>query len=282
MLGCVAESHARNGWDVDALLNYPTMQGLLAASVPLVASSFLQLFDRVRRRTIGMLLAMEALLAILHIAFTWPGPDTYPARLVEWFHVDREGNFPSWFSASQLVLLALVFAGIAIMDAHQRRRAALIGFWWLCVAGALFLSADEAIGVHESIGTLLEERFEGAEHGSLLGELSRFPSYYWMLIYIPIAVPVLLVVVHVLWRELHGSRTIALLGIVSYVTGAVVLDYLEGRYGTSDHQPIPLRFVGHSLAIDVFLVEELMEMVAVTLIIAALLRRVSRSLHDDI
>jgi hypothetical protein len=218
---------------------------------------------------IGSLAGTELLLALLHAFFTWP--EHIPASLSRLFDVDREGNLPSWFSASQLLLLALVMAAAAFAAKKHRF------VWVFCAAAALFLSADEASALHELAGSAAGDLFENARAGSMLRKLASFPSYYWALIYVPIAAPLGVAVLWHLWRDLGENRNGVLVGAAVFVTGAVLLDYLEGHYGNDQHARIPIYLGGARYLFDIFLIEELLEMAGVTLAINAMLRHLGRT-----
>jgi hypothetical protein len=68
----------------------------------------------------------------------------------------------------------------------------------------------------------------------------------------------------------RARRAIAALGL--YLFGAVVLDHLEGRYGTPDRAWI---HVG-PLVFDGFLAEELFELIGVALLVSALFEEIAR------
>jgi hypothetical protein len=131
------------------------------------------------------------------------------------------------------------------------------------------------------LGTLIGRITEEAEPNSFLHLLSFFPSYYWHLVYVPIATPIVIFLVRFFWRELSDTRLLAITGLIMYLIGAVALDFLEGKYGNSEHPSLMLVVLGHGVTFDPFLVEELMEMVGVTLVLAALLKYLCRLILDN-
>ena len=221
---------------------------------------------------IVILLGVETLLAIGHLTVTRSTPGVLSPDLIDLFHMDREGNLPTWFSTSQLLRLALVLLSTAVLQIYRRinQNAALI--WTLCAGGALFLSADEGASIHEMLGTLVGRIAEEAEPDSLLHRVSFFPSYYWLLLYVPMATPIAIFLIRFFWRELHNGRVLATTGLIVYLIGAVALDFLEGSYGNSEHHRLMLVVLDHAITFDPFLIEELMEMVGVTLVLAAFLK----------
>jgi len=230
-----------------------------------------------RRRIIGTLLVSEALLALLHIIFNWGLiGDSIPKKISRLFHVDHERSLPTWFSVSQLTLLALILILIFSLERYRSVHSRGNWLWLIFAAGAVFLSFDESAGIHEKVGSLVNAYFfDDARQGTFLYMLKQFPSYYWVLVYVPIVVPIGIFLGVYFWHKLGPARSWAIGGMVIFLTGAVVLDHLEGRYGNSDHYRIAMDMFGMHFRFDIFLLEELMEMIGVTMIINAFLHHLS-------
>jgi hypothetical protein len=218
----------------------------------------------VRWLTIGILLAAQAVLVALHVGFTWARAGTYPVETVLWFDVGYEANLPTAFSVGQLVMLATVAAVIA-----RRKRSGAT--WYVVALAALFLAADEAFEIHEALGTWLGGLVERSSNRSPIHSLRSFGSYYWILLYGPIAAVGSVALTAFLYRELRPGWRLASSGLLLCLLGALGLDYLEGRYGTPNHDRIPILLFGRFFRFDVFLVEECLEMFGVTLMIAGLM-----------
>lgn len=79
------------------------------------------------------------------------------------FRLGAESNLPTWYSVSQLLLIALVLGALAWRDVDLRNRRT----WVLALPTLLFLllSMDEGAMLHERLGWMLE-RTSGAEVGS--------------------------------------------------------------------------------------------------------------------
>lgn len=225
--------------------------------------------DALPRRLLIGLLAAEASLALLHIVFTWPGPDYWGVDLWRLFHVDREANLPTWFSALQLALLALVCAVIWMIERDAEDTVANTNIWAAFAAGAVFLSADEAASIHERLGHGFATLVDASEPGSVVHALGYYESYYWALLYAPIAIPLSAFVVRHAWRALWTLRWRVSAAVAVFLTGAIVLDFIEGRFGTANHTGIPYTVGSFSGLLDIFLLEELMEMVGVTIVLHA-------------
>ena len=213
-----------------------------------------------------------ALMALLHALFTWPEAGTFSPALVDMFHVDREHNVPTWFSSALIIVLAMILFAVAFHEAHTAKRRIAIAFWTVCGCVALFLSMDETAEIHEALGTVVGDAVRDAEVGTWTHSLVSFPSYYWPLIYIPLVVPFGTVFGLFAIREMVTSRVLAILGLVTYLFGAVVLDHLEGRYGNDAHERLSMNLGSTAFRFDIFLVEELCEMIGVFIIIEAVLR----------
>ena len=223
-----------------------------------------------------MLLGGIALITLAHLVITWAPAGTWPDALVDMVHVDREHNIPTWFSSAELLTLAAGFLGLLFHERFSRRRRLATVFWAGCAALSLFLSMDETAEIHEALGGVAGEIFRSAAPGTMAAWLGTFPSYYWALVYVPVAVPCGLVFSWFALREMVGVRLLAISGLVVFGLGAVVLDHLEGRFGNAAHEHLRLAIAGQALRFDVFLLEELLEMLGVFLLIEAVFRQLFR------
>jgi hypothetical protein len=226
--------------------------------------------ERARRTTVQALPIAIAALGLLHAAVTWFLSEDLP-WLVNYVHLDRERNLPTWFASTQLALLAGLFACLGFLAAGRRRTPAQLP-WLICATGALFLSLDEATGLHEATGGIIGEAIGDGEASAFTSAVRRFPSYYWALVYVPLGLPVLALAARFFWRELAEVRWRVIAALGSYVFGALILDHIEGRYGTPDYAWIQLG----ALVFDVFLAEELFELIGVALLVTALFDEVVR------
>lgn len=98
------------------------------------------------------------------ILFRNAGAEGVQASLLRFFDVNSEGNLPSWYSSTQLLLLGIL---LAIFAWHNFKKN-LIASWLLCfLAGLfLFLSLDEASEIHERIGGLTDFLLPNADRSS--------------------------------------------------------------------------------------------------------------------
>ncbi len=224
------------------------------------------------RRLFVTSILVEILLSLGHIWVTWYPALEHHRKLVRFFHFDREGNLPTWFSSTQFLVLGALFAALYFLERHKR-----IGkIWLICMAAAVFLSLDEAAAFHELLGTYFGIWSRGAPEGTWLNNLQYFPSYYWMLIYLPIVLPLSILILRVLYKELGHEFGKVLTGGFIFILGAVVLDFLEGRYGMDNHKGILIHGNSGTALIDTALIEEFMEMFGVSLIIYAFIRHYAK------
>lgn len=219
--------------------------------------------DGLARRLLVGLVLVEAGLAVLHACVTLPGT---PRELLDFGSLKFEASLGTWFASTQFAALAAVLFALWRLEG---------GLWLVLAAGALFLSADEAAGIHESVGTLVKHAVSRGVPGTFTGWLRlEYRSYYWHLVYLPLAVPAALIVARFLWVELEQNRRAVLFGIGIFFVGATGLDFLEGWIGSDDHGPIALG----PLLVDVILLEEILEMLGVSLVLAAVAEHAARIL----
>lgn len=238
------------------------------------ACSNAQLAGPIALKTILILGAVQVVLALLHIAVVWQDDGALPGRLTRFLHLDREGNLPTWFASTQFLCLGAAFFCLYLLD---RSRVSPRGhrLWAICAVGAVLLSLDEGAALHELLGTLLERVFAHAPEGTWLKDLEAFPSYYWILIYVPFVLPVAVFLIASVAKRIGSNRYLLFAGVLIFISGALILDFLEGRYGEPDHTGLPIVLNGQSYMLDVFLIEEMFEMFGVTLVLSAIVQHVA-------
>lgn len=237
-------------------------------------------------KTIVILGAVQTFLAVLHITVAWQDDGALPGRLTRFVDMDREGNLPTWFASTQFLCLGAAFFCLYLLD-RSRPSPRRHWLWGICAVGAVMLSLDEGAALHELLGTLLGLAFAQASDGTWLNDLEDFPSYYWVLIYVPFVLPLAVFLVVSVAKRIGNNRYLLFAGGLLYVSGALVLDFLEGRYGDSNHTGLPIVLNGQPYLLDIFLIEEMLEMFGVTLVLSAIVqhaasvaRRVDFSLAD--
>ncbi|HLT47995.1 MAG TPA: hypothetical protein VK002_12250 [Rubricoccaceae bacterium] len=170
--------------------------------------------------------------------------------------VGEESNLPTWYTSSQLLLVAL---GLGLLAARDIRRDSL-RTWPLLLGPAFFLllSLDEAAMLHERLGDWFMAETSAGE-GLRTGP--------WMFVYAPLAALVFGAAVRAYWPYWRGRRLLVglvLAGVVVYGASAVGLEFVANFVGEGSLAQKGLGFA-----------EELGEMVGVTTLlwgVAVLLR----------
>jgi len=185
--------------------------------------------------------------------------------LEELFDVGYESNVPTWFSSVQFLLLGLICGSIFLFQRSLYPEKKFTFVWLSCVLGSVFLSLDEVAMIHESVGTLFERYLEANETPLIEKSIASFNSYYWALVYVPIVIPIAIWLGWFFWKELGKYRYFPIIGMTVFLLGAVGVDFLEGAYSDVDEEHITgfARLI--VVDMDSYLIEEMMEMVGVTL-----------------
>ena len=175
-------------------------------------------------------------------------------------NVGREDSLHNFASSVQ----ELAIAGVALVLYLHARRAETrwARFEWGVALGFFtWVGVDDGAALHERIGTALES------------DVSFFPSYAWQVIFVPIFTVAMLVTAHIVFRTRRAAwtRTLFVAGIGCYVL-AVVLDYLEGRFGAYDSVASAFGVTVPTVSHYSRVVEELLEDVGASLFLVALLR----------
>jgi hypothetical protein len=197
------------------------------------------------------------------------------------FNVAREDSLASWFSVAQTWLVGVTFVLLALLaraaGAPARRTAG-----WIVLAGFFaYMSMDDGASLHERLATASAALTEDTV-------LDLFPSYRWQLVFLPLFGLLGLFALVFLWRELgRRSSRVLLIAAIACFAAAVGLDFVEGL--PDDHPwnvlarlaaryaPDAVWFGRYEPGLDtvyhlVRIVEEVLEMLANTLVWVAILR----------
>jgi hypothetical protein len=171
--------------------------------------------------------------------------------------VDGEGNIPTWYSSSILLLCSLLLALIAL--AHRYTRSGSVLGWLLMSFIFAFLSIDETAQLHEL--SIVPLRLAFRPTGLLY--------YGWI---IPAGICLVVFVVgyaRFLARLPRRTRGLFLLAGVVFVAGAIGVEAVSGMHASlrGEHT-----FTYHLL----ITLEELLEMAGIVLFIYGLLDYISR------
>lgn len=214
--------------------------------------------DRVRR-VVYALLAIDVVLVASHVVSALVLG--FSLRLTD---LDAELNIPTWYSATKLTLVALAFAGIALLrDSGERwTRAILLAPAFLFA----FLSLDEAAGIHETLGRRIDLVVGVAREDTVLHRTS-----FWMFVLGPPLILAMAVIGMFYRRLLQPPAEIvglAVVGVCVFLAGALAVE-------------IAWNFVdAHHWQVAQVALEEGMEMIGVTMILAAALFLLASNLRE--
>ena len=184
------------------------------------------------------------------------------ARLL---NLDRENNIPTWYSSSALLLSAIL---LAVIGLSNKREGNLYAFHWLGLAAIfLYLSLDEAAGLHEQMGILLKPMQEatGYIHGVFLYDP-------WLIVGVMFVLIVALSYLRFLAALSVKIRSLFLLAGTLYIGGALGTETLGNRRVYLDG------YEDFTYAMFVAC-EEGLEMLGVVVFIYALLSHLGASVH---
>lgn len=166
---------------------------------------------------VGMLLTAH--LTTLYLAYSQA---TYKGKWLaeQYFDFDHEGNLPSFFSAiSLLTASALLFL---IYKTSKRNQTTVTKNSWLVLSFIfLFLCIDEAIQIHEYFTVLLHP---------LVTNLTNLNSVAWVLPYSVLLLAVVAYFVKFVVALPEKSRSLFIISGFIYVTGALSIELIEGRF----------------------------------------------------
>ncbi len=142
-----------------------------------------------------------------------------PDRIRRLFDVGREASIPTWIATSQLLITGACFLLLA-ENSHRHGGFSAI-FFPLVGIGFVFLSMDEASGIHESISALLQ----GVDF------LPRFNDGHgiWIMIYIAIALGLAFYVrtdIRIMFDRYRRESFILATGMALFLAGGIGVEVL--------------------------------------------------------
>ncbi|PWD50238.1 hypothetical protein C8046_05730 [Serinibacter arcticus] len=167
-----------------------------------------------------------------------------------YFDVGREHNVATWYATGLWLLVAAVAVAIALSRPPRRRS------WWVVATVATVASVDEALELHE--------RLDGP--AQRVAALLPFDLWFtWVLIGLPIALVVGAVLLRTILALPIASRIGILVAGTLFVLGAVGVETLNGRTLARADGVVTNTYLYATM------VEEVVEMTAVSLALASLL-----------
>ena len=188
----------------------------------------------------------------------FPQEIRFNTLLEKFFDLNNESNFPTFFSAFQLLTASLILFFIAsFKSTAQARRNKK--FWYFLGAVFLFLALDEATLIHEELVLSIRSR---------IPDLPGILYYAWVIPYTILVLGVAGYLFKFLFSLPAPTRNLFILAGITFVIGAIGLEIVEGyveKYYTREN------FTYFAL----ITIEELMEMISIAVFIYALLKYLS-------
>lgn len=166
----------------------------------------------------------------------------------EYFDVNVEGNFPTWWSVAQLAAAATSLLFVAVLAQHQNIKGAAA--WWILGALVLLLCLDEGTQLHERLDALVLQ-FVDVPDDRLI----------WLVLGIPLAAAVLVLAIISARRLPEESTRLIVLGVATLLFAAIGLEFVTGELVRLGAPTVALDGLTH--------LEELLELVAGSLLLVA-------------
>lgn len=188
------------------------------------------------------------------------------SETIELFDVYGEGNIPTWYSSSALLLCSMLLALISVGKNQASDRRYVLH--WRVLAGIfLLLSLDETAQLHDKVDAAMDRVYD----------FGGFFTYAWV---IPAAAFLLIFMLAYLGFLAHlpvRTRWFFLVAASIYVGGAVGLEMVAGRY--EDLSGISEPALDTTLAM-LASGEELLEMAGIVIFVYALTSYISTHFKD--
>jgi hypothetical protein len=215
------------------------------------------------RRAVYLALAGDIVLLLAFVGITLLG-DSVPRM----FDLDGEKNIPTWYASAKLLAVAALLALVALNADRRDRLTQLVLL--MPVALFLFLSIDEVASIHEMLGGNIDSMVTDTPDRA---EMVLHITGYWMFVLGPMLAAAMVamgIAYHRLVRPAATIMRLAALGAGVFLLGATVVEI--GR-----------NFVEHPLALMLQVtLEEGMELIGVSLILAAALHLAAEKLRQSV
>jgi len=183
----------------------------------------LELDRRRLRRTLLAVIAVLSVASLLAQVAMYPLDYESGGGLIRLFNANGEANIPAYYSALALLACGVVFGAIGATE-REASRAAARRWTGLAVVAAL-ASLDEAAGIHETVGELIDRAFSPG-------------GYFYFVWVIPAAVVVLAMALAYRPFVAHlepSLRRALVLGAALWAGSALFLELVEGRLISSGY-----------------------------------------------
>lgn len=183
-------------------------------------------------------------------------PDTLFGDL---FVATREQTPLTWLSS-----LAMFFLALASLSIYYQGKEKI---WYFLAVVFFFFSVDDA--------TYLHERISGYFHTEI-STLGFFPSYVWVVLYMPLLIFSLGTVIYFLWTKTFREARYQVFLALFLLGGAIALDFLDGLTQKNSSLVFCLDQSCHIITLHLMrLTEEVLEVFALGILGYRLLRECS-------
>tara|TARA_B100000809_G_scaffold264800_1_gene321674 strand:+ start:83 stop:919 length:837 start_codon:yes stop_codon:yes gene_type:complete len=226
-------------------------------------------------------LGIEVLIVLLDALISYGRMvEANPVRRL--FNITREDSIGTFFSATQTLVVGVVALLISIV---QRRAGAsrwqVIG-WTVLAVFFIYLAADDGAKIHERLGSTFkhsQQNEDGNFRSDTVGGklLTKWPSYSWQIVFMPVFGAMGIFILVFLWREFPRDwDRLWVLTALACLAAAVGLDFVEGVDGA--YEPIMkwLKESEHTIGHFSKSIEEFTEMFGFTLFLVVFIRRLGR------
>lgn len=216
-----------------------------------------------------LLIFIDVLLAVLYM-LTVDYPNGQVTRL---FHVDIEKNIPSTYSTLQLILAGImVFLCIPVDNINPLSKRFTYRDLWLIIGSVLVLMGiDEYISYHEGAGMLLYQLEIIAPDSDSIGGYAWPWTVYGAIFAVVVGVPLALYTYRAFSRYRYLFYLLFLSGVL-FVAGAIGLEdfgvYLDTFHASEG-------------ANTTMMLEELFEMVAISMVVFIFMRYRGERLAEE-
>lgn len=235
------EQNGRGGWERFTAQGWPIFRGLLVFIAELFVVSL-----------IGQL-----------FRFFTPYREMLDFAIHE-FHLDNEKNLPTFFSMGLMAISVLLMIYLGVRAIARRERFAF--HWFFMAAMFTFLAVDEYKELHEQLGAIIRETVQV--------KLTGFLSFAWYLPVIPLLLLLLLAYLPFLRDMSPKQRKRVLLGGGVFLFAAIGLESLGSKLLTDG-------LASYFQYVMLANVEEAVELVGLSIYIAALLQIIHEKILDQ-
>ncbi|WP_209329988.1 hypothetical protein [Lunatimonas salinarum] len=204
---------------------------------------------------LGISVLLFLYIVAIYVYLETPHLRPYQEFFIRLFDFNQEANVPSFFSAILLLATSFLLFLVSFCERNFHRN-----YWGWIGLGVVFcfLAVDEATSIHEFLIGFFREKFN----------LSGFFYYAWVVPYgIGIIVLVFMYIPFFLKLDVKMFKLMMLSGLI-FVTGAIGFEMLGGR--AFEENGLHLRLM------IFYTVEELLEMLGVSIFLYSLLDYLSR------